>query len=441
MKAVLGELLAMHVLRCSSDRVWDFYIPLFIASSFAAETRDLAPAGALYASQAVACVLFSSPVGAWFKGQRSPGAAFVLLLALENISVLLGGYCLLEAQHQPLPRGWQIFANLPFTASCACLALYAVLSGCLRDVVFKTWPADIAAADGSAPAERAEALSHVNARLSQIDLAAATASPFVVTLLLDSGCGGWRLLGLLAAWHLLAGLAIGWLALRHSAHSPYPALLPATHPAAPAAPRKEGGAGGGLAAAAHMPPEGRRALAAYCLLYFTVLSPGGPMITWLTTVGVPTTDISIATATSQAFGFAGTVLAPRLISRLGVSPAARVAQALQIAPLLALAAVVHRCSEGAQALEGAAMWVVLACLSSSRLGLWTFDLCERHIVQAASGEDSLPVFGVERALGQALYLAMLACSVTYSGVEEFSVLVRLSVVALLLSAVTFQAQC
>ena len=304
--------------------------------------------------------------------------------------------------------------------------------------MFKTWPADLAAAAGGPPAARAETLSRVNARLSQIDLAAATAAPFVVTLLLGAGCGGGRLLGLLAAWRLLAGLAIGWLALRHSRRRLGPAEPSATPSAAPAAPRQEGGAararaGGGLAAVLRMPVEGRRALAAYCLLHFTVLCPGGPMITWLTTVGVPPAELSVATAASQAFGLAGTFLAPRLIRRLGAAPAARVAQALQIVPLLALAAAVHG---RPHALAGGAMRVVLGCLALSRLGLWAFELCERHIVQAASGEDSLPVFGVERALSQAAYLAMLACSVTYSAVEEFPVLVRLSVVALLLSAVT-----
>ena len=151
MTAVVGELLGMHALRCASDRVWEFYIPLFIASSFATETRDLAPAGALYAAQAVACVLFSGPVAAWFKGRRRSGAAFVLLLALENAAVLLGGHYLLHAPLQPLQSGWGIFANLRFTASCASLALYAVLGGCLQ-VVFG-WDLILAMFSQSSPIE------------------------------------------------------------------------------------------------------------------------------------------------------------------------------------------------------------------------------------------------------------------------------------------------
>ena len=81
--------------------------------------------------------------------------------------------------------------------------------------------------------------------------------------------------------------------------------------------------------------------------------------------------------------------------------------------------------------------IIVATLSLSRIGLWSFDLCERQIVQTAAGPECLAVFAQEKALSQAASLAMTATSVVFSSADEFFVLVALSVAALLTSVCVF----
>ena len=48
------SILFLHALRCAADRLWDFYIPIVIASLHSEKTKDLAPAAALRLVSAIA---------------------------------------------------------------------------------------------------------------------------------------------------------------------------------------------------------------------------------------------------------------------------------------------------------------------------------------------------------------------------------------------------
>ncbi len=112
------------------------------------------------------------------------------------------------------------------------------------------------------------------------------------------------------------------------------------------------------------------------LLYFTVLSFGGQMITFLLSVGFKATHIALARIVSVAFELSATWLAPFAMRKIG--------------PIRA----------GLWFINWQALWVTIAGLLfievkspfvsalglvggviASRVGLWGFDLCAQVIIQ------------------------------------------------------------
>jgi len=352
----------------------------------------------------------------------------VSLLLLENITVVVGGGLLLWALHLPLIPGMGIFLCWQFSCACVLLAIDAVLSATLRDVVFKSWSVRIAQAKGGIP------LSQVNSHLSQIDLASATASPLLVSAMNYAGLDRGILLAAIGTWHLASALLIGVLAAPLCTELSQ--LRGVGHPE-DTNPQAASLLLNGFRAGFKMDIGAKCALVAFCFLFFSVLQPGGTTTTWLSTQGVSASYISAATAASQLCGFVGTSVTPYLIKRAGLTMAARITQLLQIVPLLIAASVLP-------AAGSPQPWnplLFLSCLAFSRVGLWGFDLTERQIVQLATTESSrLSVFAVERAMSQALSLLMMMCSLWWSSAGDFNVLVAFSMAALSLSLCIFQFQ-
>lgn len=182
-------------------------------------------------------------------------------------------------------------------------------------------------------------------------------------------------------------------------------------------------------------------------LFFTVLSPNGLYLSWLSSTGVATGRISLFASAGQACGFVGTLLAPTLIKANGPLAGARVAQVMQALPLLILAAitclplgVLWPPLEQIRLYETSHGTLSLLALPLSRVGLWAFDLAERQVVQqaSASATDRLLVFAVEQGLTQVASLGMLVCSLCFPEVNDFPKLIGLSACGLVLAMVILQ---
>lgn len=123
---------------------------------------------------------------------------------------------------------------------------------------------------------------------------------------------------------------------------------------------------------------------ALSLLYFTVLSFSGQMITYLASVGYTPLHIGIARVGSSIFEISATWAAPYLMKKIGVVRAGIWSLTWQMTCLAGVLAWYFSDFEGKGtnsifSATGLAVGVAL-----SRIGLWGFDLCAQNIIQDVS---------------------------------------------------------
>ena len=115
---------------------------------------------------------------------------------------------------------------------------------------------------------------------------------------------------------------------------------------------------------------------ALSFLYFTVLSFGGQMVTYLLSVGYTSTQIGIIRTVSVLVEVSATWLGPVLMRRVGVIRAGLWSISWQ---LFCIAAAVTLFLVARQPVIAAS--VLITGVVGSRVGLWMFDLCVQNIVQ------------------------------------------------------------
>lgn len=123
---------------------------------------------------------------------------------------------------------------------------------------------------------------------------------------------------------------------------------------------------------------------ALSLLYFTVLSFSGQMITYLISVGYSSLHVGIARVGSSIFEISATWAAPLLMKKIGVVRAGIWSLAWQMAFLaVALGWYLSNFEDlGTNSIFSATGLAVGVALS--RMGLWGYDLSAQNIVQDVS---------------------------------------------------------
>lgn len=123
---------------------------------------------------------------------------------------------------------------------------------------------------------------------------------------------------------------------------------------------------------------------ALSLLYFTVLSFSGQMITYLISVGYSSLYVGVARVVSSIFELSATWLAPVMMKKVGLVRAGIWSLTWQMICLAAAMSWYFSNFEGLGtnsifSATGLAVGVAL-----SRVGLWGFDLCAQNIIQDVS---------------------------------------------------------
>lgn len=117
------------------------------------------------------------------------------------------------------------------------------------------------------------------------------------------------------------------------------------------------------------------------LLYLTVLSFSGQMVTYLMSVGYTPLHVGIARTGSTIVELSATWVAPRLIRRIGPIRGGLWSLNWQMA-CLAIGVCWYMIDLNKHASNAFISATVLAiCVAFSRLGLWGYDLCAQSIVQ------------------------------------------------------------
>lgn len=122
------------------------------------------------------------------------------------------------------------------------------------------------------------------------------------------------------------------------------------------------------------------------LLYLTVLSFSGQMVTYLVAIGFTPTSIGLLRAAAMIFEISATFLAPVLMNKVGPLRAGLWSVSWQLVCTLGVASIfwTFRSSAFVPPL-GLVIGVIL-----SRIGLWSFDLCLQIIIQEVSRVPLIP---------------------------------------------------
>lgn len=123
---------------------------------------------------------------------------------------------------------------------------------------------------------------------------------------------------------------------------------------------------------------------ALSLLYFTVLSFSGQMITYLVSVGYTPVHVGIARVGSSVFEMSATWAAPLLMNKIGVVRAGSWSLAWQMTCLAGALAWYFSGHGGTSTSSIFSASGLAAGVALSRIGLWGFDLCAQNIVQDVS---------------------------------------------------------
>ncbi|KAK4498664.1 hypothetical protein PRZ48_009174 [Zasmidium cellare] len=152
------------------------------------------------------------------------------------------------------------------------------------------------------------------------------------------------------------------------------------------------------------------------LLYLTVLSFGGQMVTYLLSSGYSSTEVGVARTFSVAFEVMATWVAPWLMGKIGPIRAGLWMSSWQLTTLIAGLVVFWAfLSNPVVSASGLVVGTIL-----SRVGLFGFDLCAQVIVQEDVEADHRGAFSsVEAALQNAFELLSFGSTIVFSDPAAF----------------------
>ncbi|CAK7232317.1 hypothetical protein SBRCBS47491_008228 [Sporothrix bragantina] len=171
---------------------------------------------------------------------------------------------------------------------------------------------------------------------------------------------------------------------------------------------------------------------ALALLYLTVLSFSGQMVTFLLAAGYTPLYVGVARTISTVFELSATWIAPRLMARLGVVRGGIWSLSWQALWLTGATAAFFVATSSSQSNGGGL--VGASCLAAgvalSRIGLWGYDLCAQNIVQDEVVDAQRGAFSTAEAAFQNLFEVLAyATTIVWSRPDQFRWPVVVSVAA------------
>lgn len=166
------------------------------------------------------------------------------------------------------------------------------------------------------------------------------------------------------------------------------------------------------------------------LLYLTVLSVSGQMITFLVTIGYTSFAVGAARAVSTIFELSATWIAPKMQERIGAVRGALWSSTWQMLWLAGGLTWFFVKGESLTENKLFAASGLVGAVVLSRVGLWSFDLCVQSIIQEEVNEQSRGTFSTVEASFQNLFeLLSYLTTIIFSKANQFQWPATISVIA------------
>lgn len=413
-KILLGRLLTR-----SGDQAWDFAVPLVLLQVLPNQLRY----AALYylAIKLATVFLLPSFTRLIDKIDRLMAAKIGLFIQLVGVIVGLGSIVLIQNEFQLRPHSISFFL----------IFILLIFSGILGQL--GSTFSEISVANDIVPATFAGTeLSAINSRLRQVDLFTEVVSPVVTGGLLLVSTTQNSLLGFLivALWNVLSFFPEYFLL--KSVFKGNPDLK--NKPLQFSEVDRETffkQINKGWKSFFKQPVAG--AALAYALLWLSVLSPHGVLLTaylkdaWQT----PEWIIGLFRGAGAIFGLAATMIFPIVVKRFGVSKGSLLFISYQ--SLMLIFALLFFFSGGVMGQAGFLIFILL-----SRVGLYGFSLGEMQLRQTMIAANVRgEVNGFANALTVVATIILFTAGVVLPTTEDFKYLVAMSVFFVLLAVAIF----
>ena len=172
---------------------------------------------------------------------------------------------------------------------------------------------------------------------------------------------------------------------------------------------------------------------ALCVLYLTVLSFSGQMVTYLISIRFTSLQIGLMRTASVLLEVSATWLAPMIITRIGSVRAGLWSinwQLLCLVPTVSLFTIIE--------MPRMAAFVMVTGVVLSRVGLWGFDLSVQQIVQESVEPESRGSFSsMETAFQNFFELCAYLSTIIFSRPNQFRYPIVFSAVAILVAEALF----
>ena len=427
------DLLWLQASRSACDRVWEYFIPIFCANVVSEADHDAegaARAGTARTGLSITALLlgvraFSGLIMApLFARMWKPDRAFTFML-VENAALVVTGVALwffgasssnaASTAHAEEVQGGSLFWIVIAAISMAIegSSSRTQQTNIEKHQIVRSFAVDLH--------NGVELLARANARMVQIDLVSATVSPFVVSLLASSWIGFRGTVPFLIITQVMVAAATSHVAVRVSLADTETVHSPSTsfkHMKAQASNSEQHelassrnlifvGAGRGLSLV----------LFSSTLVYFTVVSPNGLFLSWLSDQKSATPFLVAAvSAGGQISGLVGSLTAPPLVTYCGLHWGSVIALTWQFVCVVGVALIVAAGIGSVDTGSGVHLGLSFASVSlvcilciASRQGLWSADLAMRQRIQSETTDASrMAVFGSLEAMCQLASLALFS---------------------------------
>ena len=404
-----SRLLVGRILTRSGDQAWDFAVPIILLKLFPNELRV---AAAYYLIVRLLVVLILPKLTQLIDRIKRERSIF-LGIAIQLIGVLTVYFSFL-----PLSKS-VTFENL---STLQILFFGISIVGGVLGSLGSTFT-DISLADDLVPTVfKGEELTRFNSRLRQIDLLTEVTSPIIAGLLLLVGSESWVLMGftIVMLWNLISFFPEYFLLRNIFIEKPELSHKKVViDELQKISFFKQLTQGFGL----FLKEPAMLVMLAYALLWLSVLSPHGVLLTaflqdaWR----LPEWQIGLFRGAGAIFGLLATLLFPFVVSKTSIQKASLMLLGFQAITLLI---ALYFFSLGNQI----SIFMFLGCILVSRIGLYGFSLGEMQIRQESIGATVRgQVNGFANALTTVATLILFGLGVLLPRTADFKYLILVSV--------------
>jgi solute carrier family 40 (iron-regulated transporter), member 1 len=418
LSATAGRLYVSHFLSTWNSRVFEFGAVLYLATMF---PHTLLPMSVYALCRGMAAVIFAPAVGRYIDtGERLHVVRASIVLQRIAVAVSCAILWLMAvgfADHPPLKA-----TLLGMLSMIACVEKLASMMNLLA--VERDWVVVVAG-------QSEHALRELNSQMRRIDLICKLVGPFIISII-DSYSTrfaivvnlGMNLFSLPIEYYTIRQVYRSTLALTRAKPVSNEAQIQSWSRTLALLRRQI------CEYVGH--PVVRPSLAG-ALLYLTVLSFSGQMVTYLLAMGFTSTQVALARTVSVVFEISATWIAPWMMSRVGAVRSGIWFLSSQML-CLGIGTVLFSFLPSTMGAAGG----LVAGTVLSRVGLWGFDLSSQVIVQEEVEAERRGSFAaIEASLQNIFELCSFAITIVFSRPEQFHWPVYMSCAAVYVAGVLY----